>query len=204
MQHKNLHLALLVTILTGLILPDQAAAKENDFFVAPSLFYYSGLRKRTSSEEKAYMVYDLKAAYQVYPELYLGFAYQGEQDNSKTSGYSSASLNNTSKGTRTSMGPTFGYVLPTFHALLTYYFDSKLNLNTTTSSGTNKYAYTGTGFQLDVGYKIELWGFWFGPQLSYKLYTYNKLTTDGGAASSISPKLEESNLEPSLAVYFFF
>ena len=58
--------------------------------------------------------------------------------------------------------------------------------------------------QLDVGYKIPVWGIFFGPQLSYKVYTYSKLKTDGGAAQSISPKLEDAGVEPSLIFYYFF
>lgn len=175
-----------------------------DFFVAPSVFYYTGLRSRTSEDEKGYLVYDLKAAYQVYPNIFLGPAYQIEDEETKTSGYASASLNNQSKSKRTSLGASLGYVTATYHFMFTYYFDSKWKLDTTTSSGSNKYQYTGSGMQLDVGYKIPIWGIYFGPQLSYKIYTYGKLKTDSGAAQSISPKLEDAGVEPSLIFYYFF
>lgn len=175
-----------------------------NFFLAPSFFYYAGLRSRSSKDNKGYLVYDLTAAYQVHPNVFLGVKYQNEDEETKTSGYSSASLNNSSKSKRTSLGAALGYITPTYHVMFNYFFDSKWQLNTTTSTGSNKYEYTGSGMQLDLGYKIPLWSFLFGPQLSYKIYTYNKLKTDGGAAESISPKLEDTGVEPSLVFYYFF
>lgn len=175
-----------------------------DFFVAPSVFYYAGQRSRTSKDNKGYLVYDLTAGYQFYPNVYLGAKYQNEDEETKNSGYSSASLNNSSKSKRTSLGASLGYITPTYHVMFNYFVSSKWKLDTTTSSGSNKYEYSGSGMQLDLGYKIPLWGFLFGPQLSYKIYTYGKLKTDGGAANSISPKLEDSGVEPSLVFYYFF
>lgn len=180
---------------------DDSAGK---FFVAPSLFYYTGLRSRSSKEKQDYLVYDLKAAYNVADGFFAGLAYQVESEKSETSGYAASSLNSRSESERTSWGPSFGYVMKTFHATLTYYYDSKWKLDTTTSTGSTGYAYKGWGFQLDVGYKIELWKMWFGPQLSYKKFEYKKLTTDGGAEQSISPKLEDTAVEPSLVFFFFF
>jgi hypothetical protein len=196
-------LTLLFSALAGL---PQAHARDDagNFFVAPSLYYYSGLRTRSSREEKEYSVYELKAAYNFYEGFFGGLAYQLENEDRETSGFTSASLNSTSKSKRTSLGPTVGYVTPTFHALFTYFYDSKWNLTTTTSTDSAKYDYKGSGFQLDVGYKIQLWELWFGPQLSYKKFIYSKLTTDGGASESISPKLEDTGLEPSLVIFFFF
>lgn len=184
----------------------EAQAKDDvgNFFVAPSLFYHSGLRSRSSKDKEDYLVYELKAAYNAYEGLFTGLSYQVETEEKETSGYASASLNASSKSTRTSMGPTVGYVATTFHVLLTYFFDSKWKLDTTTSGGTNKYEYSGTGLQLDLGYKIELWKTYFGPQISYKKFEYKKLAVDGGSEDSISPKLEDSSLEPSLVFFFFF
>lgn len=185
----------------------QAQAQESapgSFYVAPSLFYYSGLRTRTSKDDNSYLVYELKAAGRIYPDLYLGLTYQVEDDYSKTSGYSSDSLNNTTTAKRTSMGINVGYIKPTYHFILNYFWDSQLELSTKTSSANSKYKYTGTGYQLDLGYKIPIWGIHFGPQISYKLFTYNRLSTDGGAATSISPKLEDLNFDPSITVFYFF
>jgi len=192
-------------IFLALVLPE-AHAKDDvgNFFVAPSLFYHGGLRSRTSKDKEDYLVYDLKAAYNAYEGIFTGLTYQVETEETETSGYASASLNNSSKATRTSYGPMVGYVRTSFHVLLTYFFSSEWTLNTTSSTTTNKYAYTGNGLQLDLGYKIELWKMWFGPQISYKKYMYNKLATDGGSAESISPKLEDTALEPSLVFFFFF
>lgn len=196
---------LLVLLSFALSLPEAHAAEgAGTFFIAPSLLYWSGLRTRTSKEKQDYSVYELKAAYNFTGNIYGGVNYQMESDNSETSGYASASLNNTSKATRTSLGPVLGYVTQTYHVLFTYFYDSKWNLNTTTSGGSNKYQYTGSGLQLDLGYKIEFAGFWFGPQISYKAFTYGKLSTDGSATDSISPKLEDSSLDPSLTIFFFF
>lgn len=172
--------------------------------IAPSLFYYSGVRTRSSKEEKSLFSYELKLGGQVYPNFLLAFTYQGEQTTTKTSGYSSDSLNNTAKGQRASFGPSVGYVTTSFHIIFTYFYDSKLNLKTTTSSGTSKYDYSGSGIQVDLGYKIPIWGFFFGPQLSYKSYTYGKLSTDGGNKTAIDPKLQESNLEPSIVAHVYF
>ncbi len=196
-----------LTFLTITFVLQPAQGQEmtsGDFLVAPSLLYYSGLRSRTSKDEKAYLVGEMKLAYQIHPFVYLGPTYQHEQDDTKTSGYSSPSLNNTSKSQRSSIGASLGYVTPSYHFMFTYYFDSKWNLNTSSTTGDNKYNYKGTGMQLDVGYKIPLWGIFFGPQLSYKMFTYEKLSTDSGAAEKISPKLEDTGLEPSLVLFYFF
>ena len=202
----SLIIRILLMLVSTLLVPAPAEAKDDvgNFFVAPSVFYYTGLRSRTSKEQKDYLVYDLKVAYNIANGFFAGLAYQVENDNSETSGYSSAALNNTSKSTRISMGPSVGYVAATFHFLLTYYFDSKWQLDTTTSTGSSKYNYSGSGLQADIGYKIELGKIYFGPQLSYKKYTYGKLSTDGGAETSISPKLEDSGVEPSLVLFLFF
>lgn len=198
----------LIAIITFLLFfpahGQEGISDVGNFMIAPSLFYYTGLRSRTSEDQKGYLVYDLKVAYQVYPNLFLGPAYQIEDEETKTSGYASASLNNQSKSKRTSLGAALGYVTTTYHFMFTYYFQSNWVLDTTTSSGSNKYDYSGNGMQLDVGYKIPVWGIFFGPQLSYKVYTYSKLKTDGGAAQSISPKLEDAGVEPSLIFYYFF
>jgi hypothetical protein len=198
-------IALLSTLLitaTSVKAEEFVTGTEN-FYIAPSVFYYAGLRERTSKDNKGYLVYDLSLGYQVHPNVYLGLKYQSENEETKTSGYSSASLNNSSKSTRTSLGASLGYVTQTYHLMFTYYVDSKWRLNTTTSSGSNRYEYAGSGMQLDVGYKIPLWSFIFGPQLSYKMYTYGKLKTDGKEAETISPKLEDTGVEPSLVFFYF-
>lgn len=177
---------------------------DQNFYASTSVFTYSSLRARTSKDEKSFLAYDVKAGYQVYPTIFLGFAYQADQNTTKTSGYASDSLNNTSKGKRASLGPTLGYVSDTIHATLTYYYESKWTLDTTTATGADRYQYVGSGTQVDLGYKIPLWQIYFGPQLSYKKYTYDKLGTNGASSASISPKLVEDNLEPSLVFYYFF
>jgi hypothetical protein len=204
---NSLSLILGLALFFGLPFGDAARAQETttgDFYVAPSVFYYGKARSRSSKDDRTYMVYDLKFSYQVHPNVYAGIGYQAEEENVTTSGYSAASLNNSSKSTRTSWGPNVGYITPTWHAIFTYYYDSKWELNTTTSGGSNKYAYSGDGMQLDFGYKIQLWKVLFGPQLSYKTFTYSKLSTDGGAKDSISPKLKETGFEPSLTAFYFF
>lgn len=196
-----------ILILFGLLFSAPAFAQEatpGNFLLAPSVFYYGGARSRSSKDDKSYLVYELKFSYQVHPNIYFGIDYQNEQETVKTSGYASASLNNSSKSTRSSYGPTIGYVLPTWHVFFTYFYNSKWDLNTTTSSGSNKYAYTGSGMQLDFGYKIALGPVLFGPQLSYKSFEYSKLSTDGGAEDTISPKLKETGFEPSLVAFYFF
>lgn len=201
---------LVFVLFAGLLAfgPPPADAQEavpGNFLVAPSLFYYSGLRSKNSKEEKIFFVYELKLAYQVYPNVFAGLTYQSEEQNINNSGFSSPSDNNSSKGVRTSLGPSVGYVTPTYHAIFTYFYDSKDKIDTTSASaGSNKYSYSGNGMQLDLGYKIPIWGGFFGPQLSYKTYTYGKLSTNGGAANSISPKMKESNFEPSLTFFYFF
>lgn len=175
-----------------------------DFLVAPSIFYNSGIRTKTSKDEKSYLVGELKLAYQVHPDIFLGATYQREQEDSKTSGYSAASLNNATTAVRESLGASVGYVTTTYHVLFTYFFDSKWNVNSKTTTGSNKYNYTGNGMQLDLGYKIPIWGIYFGPQLSYKMFTYTKLKTDGGEATSLSPKLEDTSLDPSLVFVILF
>ena len=197
-------LPLCVVFLAPPVQAQETSLGIGDFFVAPSVFYYTGLRSRTSEDQRGYLVYDLKVAYQVYPNIFLGPAYQIEDEETKTSGYASASLNNHSKSKRTSLGASLGYVTETYHIMFTYYFDSKWQLDTITSSGSNKYQYTGSGMQLDLGYKIPIWGIHFGPQLSYKVYTYGRLKTDSGSAQSISPKLEDAGVEPSLIFFYFF
>lgn len=177
---------------------------DSRFLVAPALFYYSNLRERSSKEEKSYTMYELKIGGAISSEIFLGLSYQGEQGETKNSGYSSAALNNSSKDQRTSYGPFIGYITPTFHSAFTYYYLSQWDLNTTTSTGSTKYKYTGSGMQFDIGYKIQLGGIFFGPQLSYKIFTYKKLSTDDGAEASISPALKDSAIEPSIVLYWFF
>ena len=202
---KTTRFALLICLVAGSFVTAHADDLSNtNFFVAPSILYYTKLRSRTSKDEKTYLTYELKAGYQFYPEFFAGLVYQGDSDETKTSGYSVAALNNSSKGARSSYGPMIGYISTAFHATFTYFLASEWKLNTTTSTSTGVYKYSGGGFQLDLGYKIPLWGFYFGPQLSYKKFSYSKLSTNGGSAASISPKLEESAIEPSIAFFYFF
>lgn len=176
----------------------------SDYYIGSSLFYYSNLRTRTSRDEKSYFVYDIRAGYQVNPNIYLGLIYQADKDGLKASGYSSDSLNNTTSSQRASLGPTISYITETYHAHLTYFYSSKWKLDVVTNTGTNAYEYTGTGLQADFGYKFPVWGMLIGPQISYKKFTYTKLSTNGGTEISLSPKLEEDTFEPSLVIYFFF
>lgn len=175
-----------------------------DFYVSPSLFYYSGLRSKSTREEKTFLAYDLKVGYQVYPNIFLGLIYQGDESTIKNSGYASETLNNSSKSSRASYGASLGYITPSLHFMFSYYIESKWKLNTTTSAGVGRFDYSGNGMQFDIGYKIPLGKVVFGPQISYKLYSYSKVSIDGGQSASASPKLEESNLEPSLVLYYFF
>lgn len=175
-----------------------------DYYFGGSLLYLSDLRARNSRDEKSRLVYDLRAAYQIYPNVFLGPSYLGEQENTKASGYSSESLNNSSKSARTNYGACASYMTDTFNFSFTYFVSSQWDLETVTSTSTNRYSYTGSGFQADLAYKFPVWGMYVGPQLSYRLYTYDKLSTNGSSSQSITPKLEESSLEPSLTFYFFF
>jgi hypothetical protein len=176
----------------------------SDFFIGGSIFYNSDLRVRTSRDEEAHMAYDGRAGYQIYPHVYLGGMYQVEQDSINTSGYSSDSLNNSSKSNRASYGPSLGYITEALHLNFTYFIESKWNLETTTSTGNGTYAYSGAGFQGDIGYKFPLWGMLIGPQLSYRKFTYDKLSTNNGSALTITPKLEDDTFEPSLVIFLFF
>ncbi len=201
----------LIVVAVGLCTPPATAQDSGfgdsmvgDFLVAPSVFYYSSFRKLTAKDEKSFLAYDLKAAYQVYPNVFAGLSYQGDQTYVKNSGYASESVNNTSKSSRVSYGPSIGYVTSSLHFMFTYFIDSQWKLNTTTNSGTTKYLYSGNGMQFDIGYKMPIWRIFCGPQLSYKSYVYSKSSVDGAAKSTISPKLEETNLEPSLVIHYFF
>lgn len=175
-----------------------------DYLVAPSLFYLSSVRTRSSREETAYFSADLRLGYQIYPQLYAGINYQADQKNVESTGFTVESFNNTSKLKRNSIGASLTYVMDSVHFSFTYYVDSKLALSNTNGIGNTNYEYTGTGLQADVGYRFLIWGISLGPQLSYKSYTYSKLNIDGAGTNQITPKLEESNFEPSLIAYFFF
>lgn len=196
--------SILLLFFTGQQSHAQSSGITGDFYLGGSLFYLSDLRTRNSRDEKSRLVYDVRAAYQIYPEFFLGINYQGEQENTKASGYSSDSLNNSSQSSRTSYGPSVSYMTDTFNLSVTYYMASKWDLETATSTSTTRYSYSGSGFQADIAYKFPIWGMHVGPQLSYRLYTYDKLSTNGGSSQSIAPKLEESTFEPSLTFYFFF
>ena len=127
------------------------------------------------------------------------------QETTKTSGYSNASLNNISNGRRQSYGGSLGYVTSSYHFYLTYFAESVWKLDTETSTSVDEYIYKGDGFQLDVAYKIPIWDvFFFGPQLSYKSLTYSTLSSNAGDFESISPKMEEKGIEPSIVLYWFF
>jgi hypothetical protein len=175
-----------------------------NFLIAPGIFYSSGLTARNSKDERIELRAEVKLAYQVYPQIYFGPTFNLEQTSRKTSGYSSPTLNNLTKGQRQSYGASLVYITTSYHFSVTYFVNSTWNLDTTTSSESTKYAYKGNGFQFDLGYKIPIWGVFFGPQLSYKLLEYSKLSTDGSSSESISPKLKESGLEPSVVLHWFF
>lgn len=200
MKHITCAIALLIIALPA----ESQELSAPNFLFAPGIFYSSGLTSRNSKDERTELRGEVKLAYQVYPGIYFGPTFNFEQTSNKTSGYSSASLNNMTTGNRQSYGASVGHVTTSYHVNFTYHVNSTWNLNQTTSSGSSKYVYKGEGFQVDLGYKIPIWGVFFGPQLSYKLLEYSKLSADGGPSESISPKLKETGYEPSVVLYWFF
>ncbi len=184
--------------------PGESTGTMSDYYIAPSFLYYSGLRSRSSREENAYITSDLRFGYQIHPSFYFGPIYQFDQKNTESTGFTVESFNNTVKLKRNSIGVSLSYLLESVHFALSYYIQSKLELNTLNKIGSSDYNYTGTGFQFDLGYRFSLWGLSLGPQLSYKSYQYPKLEINGDGSNDITPKLEESNFEPSLTAYYFF
>ncbi len=99
--------------------------------------------------------------------------------------------------TRASTGLVAGMVTEKFSGLFTYYFASSYSLASASST------YTGSGFQLDLGYKIPVKGWAFGPRLTYRSFSYTNYTYSS-TSESLSTAKTDVELYPSVGVWLTF
>ena len=110
----------------------------------------------------------------------------------------SSSAGGASDATRTSMGPSVGWmgsdaVAP--YVMGTYYLSSEYV--------TGSYTYKGTGFQIDLGVNFKVGPGAVGLQLSYKKFDYNKYTLSG-RDFDLSPADSQGFIDPYFAFAFEF
>lgn len=130
-------------------------------------------------------------------DIYLGYLDQGgwtifgqygtENDKSESGGTASTS-------NRTTMALGIGYMArKDFGPFITgsYFLDNKLITNGTT--------YSGDGYQVALGIKMNVSRFFFTVELDYRNTTYKKSGT-----SELNPKWVHTNLEPMLGAMFEF
>jgi hypothetical protein len=120
-----------------------------------------------------------------------GFALFGQyamEKNQSTSG------STTTEGNRTSYGPGLGWMTPNgFGPYITaaYYMSSNYVVSGTT--------YQGTGYQVDLGLKIDLSKIFLLAGISYEKFDYPKTST-----TTLSPSLQHSHIDPRIGIQFQF
>ena len=173
------------------------------WFINPALFYSTDVQERNSKSESKSMLLDVKLGFNVGDGVFVGLAYGIDSSDVGTSGFATATDNYVNKTERTSWGPSVGYFWDSFYGFFTYYYSSTWKSGFASSTTTNNSSYDGYGMQADIGFRFPVWGLIAGPQLSYKIFTYSKLSQNGGE-STLTPPLKETKLEPYFALWFFF
>jgi hypothetical protein len=175
---------ILLTLTAFLIsIPSYAA---EGFKVDLGLFYRSTETEQTSTSETTNRIMQFRAGYALWSGLYLGASYeQGVQD--------TGSL----EITRSSFGPTIGYMNQGFHVMGTYFINSELDFD-------NGVVYNGSGMQFDLAYLFEInYSVHIGPQIAYKVFTYDETET-GGNTVDLNPEREDTAIDPSLVLRINF
>lgn len=156
----------------------------------PSLFYeqsssnLSGTSNTANSTTTTKTYLGLAFGYIADSSLFLGGQYITDR----------ISVTGSDDTTRTAYGPAIGYVGQSISLLYTYY------MSVVESKGSANYG-GGSGWQFDLGWKFDVSsGFALGPQITYKYFTYTKVTTT--TESNLSPSYNYSELIPQLAMWF--
>lgn len=92
---------------------------------------------------------------------------------------------------RTSYGPTLGWISGAasgFYLLGTYFISSEFGDG-----------YKGTGYEVDLGYKMGMGRVSIAPQLSYKSFEYDELN-----GVDLATPLEHTNIDPYFVLIFEF
>lgn len=100
----------------------------------------------------------------------------------------------TNESNRTSYGPGIGWISRQAvgaYITGTYYFSSKY-----VASGIN---YDGTGYQLDVGLRVDLSKVFLLAGMSYEAFEYTK-----NNSTALSPSVKHSHIDPRIGVQFEF
>lgn len=161
--------------------PSHAAGTGAGIIFNPSLFYFVDKEEHGTTTESTYQIINFKLGYLTTDGLYLGFNYDMDDRDMNSTSYH-----------RKSYGATVGYISTSGWQILgTYFLKSKYD-----AGGTN---YDGKGFSVDLGYVFNVGSFGLGPLLSYRSWTYDK---QNGIAAT--PELKQSNIVPSIQLFFSF
>lgn len=181
------------------------ADMDDRLWVGVSAFGQSNLRQRTSQNEVNGMSADLQIGWQAFDWVYFGVTYSYDYESVKTAGYAAASDNSLSRYTRSSIGPTLGFVSEYGFLLYTPHVFSSWRVQTKPEGGTQtEELYKGSGSQIDGGILLPLGPVLLGPKLSYKQFRYT--TVEGSAAGShrMQPGLKQTQIDPMLTAWMRF
>jgi outer membrane autotransporter protein len=132
--------------------------------------------------------FDMRAGYRTPTGWFFGLIY------STFSGTGSATM------TGSALGNSVGYFDGVFSAMLSIYLTA---VTQESNSAVSLHRSEGTGVQLDVGCMFPIGsGFSFGPMMTYKNFTYNKMTDQSGLVTSTATP--EISIAPYLALSFNF
>lgn len=191
------------------LLVDTAFAEEDrqsgSVFLSVAAYGKGELRERSAQSNVSQTLFDVRLGYATYDHVYLGASCDLDSEVVKTSDYASEADNKQTKYDRRSCGPMVGLISQYFFLLYTAHVVSAWEIETKTTSSTNKDIYKGGGSQIDLGFHLPVGPLWIGPQVSYKTFVYNKVTsTTETTESSVNPKLSINKLEPLLTVWVHF
>lgn len=201
-QFSQLFIVVFIILATTTLANAQDGGSGGNYFISPAIFYNADLQERSAKADSSNLLLDFRGGINVGTNMYVGLLYAMDNKSVKTSGYSSASDNYEDTRKRTSYGPFFAYFIDSFFGMFTYLYDSEWSISSVGTSGTTNTVYDGWGYQLDLGFKFPLWGVQFGPLMSYKYFSYSKITS--GSPQALNPEFKETKLDPSLAIWIFF
>ena len=181
------------------------AALDSTFWFGLSGFGQAELRERNAQNETGGYLAAAHAGRTYGRWLFLGASYEHDFESVLTSGYASTASNERVLYTRTSLGPTIGLIGSRGFLLYTYNVYSKWLVRTRPQGGEwSDDVYRGDGSKIEAAIFFEAGPFLIGPQLSYKQYSYRKLSSEGAANQSLSPALKDTKLDPTLSVWMRF
>ena len=172
------HLLKLHLVTSCLLLTSPAAYSGG--YVRLGGMYLSESTEQSSASKSSRTYLDLGTGTITRRGLTLGLLYSYEKINSDAS-----------SAKRTSIGPTVGWVSQKErgpYLLGTYFLSSQLDEG-----------FTGSGYQVDLGYKILLRKIALALQLSYKKFSYGKQS-----GQALSPERSDSRIDPYFQIWYEF